>query len=441
MQGEAVHGISLPSCTAVIDIGAVTTRLQRSVSFVELRVGGLASVSSLHASGELVGKGKSDWGNEGRSFSFGSRSSRPAHSMVEIVGEALTEASLPAQACRNQDLALDIGFNGIPEAIASVIFDEKLDETSSSLVIVGHRGCGKNKTLPHGAIPEARLSIRENTIMSFNLAARNGAQFVEFDVQVTKDGVPIIFHDDEIIADSKPPRHIGDISVAEFRAMGPQKGSTMGKPLYRKASDGSTTLWTADVEDQMCTLEDAFAQVNPTVGFNIEMKFDDSGLTSEAELLRVIDAVLADVRQHANGRMIYFSTFHPDAAQMIRKKMPLYPVFFLTDGGSHVYNDPRRNSIQAAIEVCREGNLQGIVSEVKAVLHQPALVALVKASGLFFFTYGELNNVGEAVIKQREWGIDGVIVDHVLEIVRVARQLEEPASSSNAAMARSVVVV
>lgn len=88
MQGEAVHGISLPSCTAVIDIGAVTTRLQRSVSFVELRVGGLASVSSLHASGELVGKGKSDWGNEGRSFSFGSRSSRPAHSMVEIVGEA-----------------------------------------------------------------------------------------------------------------------------------------------------------------------------------------------------------------------------------------------------------------------------------------------------------------------------------------------------------------
>lgn len=312
----------------------------------------------------------------------------------------MTEASLPAQACRNQDLALDIGFNGIPEAIASVIFDEKLDETSSSLVIVGHRGCGKNKTLPHGAIPEARLSIRENTIMSFNLAARNGAQFVEFDVQVTKDGVPIIFHDDEIIADSKPPRHIGDISVAEFRAMGPQKGSTMGKPLYRKASDGSTTLWTADVEDQMCTLEDAFAQVNPTVGFNIEMKFDDSGLTSEAELLRVIDAVLADVRQHANGRMIYFSTFHPDAAQMIRKKMPLYPVFFLTDGGSHVYNDPRRNSIQAAIEVCREGNLQGIVSEVKAVLHQPALVALVKASGLFFFTYGELKWASPYLLAQ-----------------------------------------
>jgi glycerophosphodiester phosphodiesterase len=65
-------------------------------------------------------------------------------------------------------------------------------------------------------------------------------------------------------------------------------------------------------------------------------------------------------------------------------------VLFLTDGGSHLYTDPRRNSIEAAVEVCRAGDLQGIVSEVKAVLQSPAAVALVKAEGLFFFTYGEL---------------------------------------------------
>lgn len=102
---------------------------------------------------------------------------------------------------------------------------------------------------------------------------------------------------------------------------------------------------------------------------------------------------------------------------------------------------PEKNSIEAAIEICREGNLQGIVSEVKAVLHRPASVALVKAAGLYFFTYGELNNLGEAVLKQREWGIDGVIVDHVLEVVRVAQQMEEPASPSGAALARRGVAV
>lgn len=166
--------------------------------------------------------------------------------------------------------------------------------------------------------------------------------------------------------------------------------SQVGRALYRRAADGSVNLWTADVEDSMCTLAEAFTQVQSSVGFNIELKFDDDGLTSDAELHRVIDAVVEDVRQYANGRMIYFSSFHPDAVQILRQKMSVYPVFFLTDGGSHLYKDPRRNSIEAAIQVCRNGNLQGIVSEVTAVLHDPASVALVKAEGLFFFTYGEL---------------------------------------------------
>jgi glycerophosphodiester phosphodiesterase len=165
----------------------------------------------------------------------------------------------------------------------------------------------------------------------------------------------------------------------------------VGQSLYRRAVDGSVGLWTADVEDPMCTLAEAFAEVQPSVGFNIEVKFDDDGVTSEVELHRVIDAVVEDVRRFAKERPIYFSSFHPDAVQILRRKlMSQYPVLFLTDGGSHLYTDPRRNSIEAAVEVCRAGDLQGIVSEVKAVLQSPAAVALVKAEGLFFFTYGEL---------------------------------------------------
>lgn len=37
--------------------------------------------------------------------------------------------------------------------------------------------------------------IRENTIASLKEAANNGADFVEFDVQLTKDLIPIIYHD------------------------------------------------------------------------------------------------------------------------------------------------------------------------------------------------------------------------------------------------------
>ncbi|CAI7776858.1 unnamed protein product, partial [Closterium sp. NIES-54] len=41
--------------------------------------------------------------------------------------------------------------------------------------------------------------IRENTVLSMNRAAKLGVDFVEFDVQVTKDGVPVIFHDNHIL--------------------------------------------------------------------------------------------------------------------------------------------------------------------------------------------------------------------------------------------------
>lgn len=98
-------------------------------------------------------------------------------------------------------------------------------------VVVGHRGCGMNRYSPFGRTD--MLSIRENTITSFNMAARNGVQFVEFDVQVTKDGVPIIFHDDVILTDDTlPGKHIGDITLEEFRAMGPQRDSTKVRRIF-----------------------------------------------------------------------------------------------------------------------------------------------------------------------------------------------------------------
>jgi glycerophosphodiester phosphodiesterase len=341
------------------------------------------------------------------------------------------EPTLPVVTGHSGNLAIDIP-------------DQMRPFGESMLLVVGHRGCGKNKLLPIGAMPEARPSIRENTITSFNLAARNGAQFVEFDVQVTKDGVPIIFHDDVILTEDKVPRHIGEITFQQFRSMGPQADpSQQGHQLYRKAVDGSHIgLWTADVDDCMCTLEEAFAQVDASTGFNIELKFDDDGSTSEPELHRVIDATLDIVTRCANGRMLYFSSFHPDAVLILKKKMSAHPVFFLTNGGNQIYSDERRNSIEAAVDVCLQGNLQGVVSEVKAVLQRPSSVALVKSHGLLFITYGELNNVGEAVLQQRKLGMDGVIVDHVLEMVRVARHSDEPASPSSAAMAwRRVSVV
>ncbi|KAG6556028.1 hypothetical protein Mapa_001968 [Marchantia paleacea] len=295
------------------------------------------------------------------------------------------------------------------------------DVRPSRLVVIGHRGCGKNNALSIGDTPGCRLSIRENTIKSFNLAASNGADYVEFDVQVTKDNHPVLFHDDLILSEDQASR-IRDLTLEEFLSFGPQKEQgKIGKNLVRKSADGVVKAWSATLEDSLCTLKDAFENVQPSLGFNIEMKFHDTEETSESEYRRSIIAVLADMEKYANGRKIYFSSFHPEAAIILRQEQSTYPVFFLTCGGEHTYADARRNSVEAAINLCKENGLQGVVTEVLPILKKPDLAKKVKEAGLSLLTYGDYNNVAEALAQQYTCGVDGIIVDCVREIVTASR--------------------
>ena len=62
-------------------------------------------------------------------------------------------------------------------------------KSNKSIEVVGHRGSGANTAL------HDHLQIGENTMQSFLSAVASGASCVEFDVQLTKDLAPVIFHD------------------------------------------------------------------------------------------------------------------------------------------------------------------------------------------------------------------------------------------------------
>lgn len=68
----------------------------------------------------------------------------------------------------------------------------------------------------------------------------------------------------------------------------------------------------------------------------------------------------------------------------------IYQVFFLTNGGTEIYYDARRNSMEEAIKLCLDGGLHGIVSEVKGVFGNPGAVTKIKEANLSLLTYGKL---------------------------------------------------
>ncbi|ODV87153.1 hypothetical protein CANARDRAFT_26573 [[Candida] arabinofermentans NRRL YB-2248] len=55
--------------------------------------------------------------------------------------------------------------------------------------VIGHRGNGMNSRT------RKSLQLGENTVESFIAAASLGASYVEFDVQLTKDDIPVVYHD------------------------------------------------------------------------------------------------------------------------------------------------------------------------------------------------------------------------------------------------------
>ncbi|XP_076893078.1 glycerophosphodiester phosphodiesterase GDPD2-like [Bidens hawaiensis] len=291
-------------------------------------------------------------------------------------------------------------------------------------MVVGHRGHGMNILQ---SADKRMKAFKENSILSFNKAANHPLDFIEFDVQVTKDDIPIIFHDNFIITEENGnvvEKRVTDLSLDEFFKYGPQREKdVMGKSLLRK-SNGKIVSWEVEIDDHSCTLQEAFHKVNPCLGFNIELKFDDYLVYEQQYLIHVLQVILKVVYENAKERPVIFSTFQPDVALLIKKLQREYPVYFLTNGGNEIYEDVRMNSLEEAKKLAISGGLDGVVSEVKGVFRNPSVVREIKESNLSLLTYGKLNNVPEAVHVQYLMGVEGVIVDLVEEITSAVAGLK-----------------
>ena len=187
-------------------------------------------------------------------------------------------------------------------------------------------------------------NIRENTIASLAGAASHGADFVEFDVQLSKDKVPVIYHDftcyitmrrrhgssDSISSTSSNGSSLGhagsEDAFGELYEM-PVKDLTvqqlhMLKLNHVSEKDGSTKYTVADDHQPFPSLEKALRVLDPDVGFNVEIKFPLSFKDGKQEAENYferndfVDVILGAIYKYAGQRRIIFSCFDPDVCAM-----------------------------------------------------------------------------------------------------------------------------
>lgn len=368
------------------------------------------------------------------------------------------DSTVPIMAANTLDVIGSLTFNFLVvtpfhHPRISIARDQTYWKSMASTMVIGHRGLGKNFA------SRKSLQLGENTVQSFIAAANLGASYVEFDVQLTKDHVPVIYHD-FLVSETGIDAPVHTLTLEQFMQLG-GTGNRQGSPgrvdalkedrsssgRVRSMSVGGTEFDPSELNEKIkhtrdfkkkgfkgntrgnhiqapfATLEELFEKLPTSVGFNIELKYPmlfeseaEEMDTYAVELNSFVDTILKQVYDLGQGRNMLFSSFNPDVCLLLSFKQPSIPVLFLSDSGASPAGDIRASSLQEAVRFASRWNLLGVVSQAEPLILCPRLVRVVKESGLVCVTYGALNNDPENVKRQVNQGIDAVIVDSVLAI-------------------------
>lgn len=274
------------------------------------------------------------------------------------------------------------------EVIVRTEFEDKIKYP----ILIGHRGMG-----------EEGLSLKtpyvENTIKSFNDAFKAGASWIEFDVQLTKDKIPVIYHDYK-----KKGKLICDMSEKEFC----EKKKNLCKSTRSKFT---LNYFITEQEDtngyRRCTLQQMFLMC-PHIGFNIEIKYPSSKECAENQICSFLEVdeyvkPILDVVKLHNKEKLYFSSFSLEVCKYLNQNQRKHPVFYLEE-----------SDLEKALEIACDNNFAGIVVNSKCITAKD--ISTVHNRNKIVIIYGDTANKHDSVLDLLQNGIDGIITDNIVHV-------------------------
>jgi glycerophosphoryl diester phosphodiesterase len=142
-------------------------------------------------------------------------------------------------------------------------------------LIVGHRG--------------ASTLMPENSLAAFSLAVEQGADGIETDVRLSKDGRPVLFHDATLQRLSGNSNKVCDLTIDELKQVNIGEGQTVA------------------------ILDELFELLGDEILYNLELK--DFGLRDNGLVERVIEVVTA----HGLESQLLISSFNPILVRRARR--------------------------------------------------------------------------------------------------------------------------
>jgi glycerophosphocholine phosphodiesterase GPCPD1 len=254
-----------------------------------------------------------------------------------------------------------------------------------------------------------------------------GAKWVEFDVQLSKDLQPVIYHDFNVYVSLKKKVifNTNDMLELPMHALSLEQLKNLKVYHVVEGQNREPKFFDEDLAEHQPfpELAEAFDLIDPNVGFNIEIKsaqqledgsLEDNHLPIDKNLY--VDSILNVVLSKAVKRKIVFSSFDADICVMLRSKQNIYPTMFLTLGRTtryKQYKNPCCNKIEFAAKFCSANELLGIVAHTEDLLRDISQIKLVNEMNLILFCWGDDNNCKSTIKFLKDKGLHGIIYDKV----------------------------
>ena len=209
----------------------------------------------------------------------------------------------------------------------------------------GHRGAGssfKKKLIK-------RSSLRENTISSFYHCFEKGAQFIEFDVQLTKDKIPVVYHDFELGIDNQ----MTTICTNTLEYLKEKANNGQIQSYFELTDAFGPMQFDTKKGWGFPTLAELFEELPEDLPFNLEVKWPSLDINRNFHdstrheifsnpngnyfqmnefLDKILEVVFEKMTKICPNRKLYFSSFDANICQMLQLKQNIFPICFLTVG-------------------------------------------------------------------------------------------------------------
>lgn len=277
----------------------------------------------------------------------------------------------------------------------------------SKPLLIGHRGSGTDAS-------KNSEKYTENTICSFKQAIDNGADGVEFDVHVLRDGMVVVFHNFTIMHDGKQ-KFLHEMTYSQFIA-------AANALLDNSPEDKKSQPFSFKLDSVLQIL------IPKKIIINIELKYPDQSVIDNIKPTHVLshDKYITSILSTPGVLCpsLLFSSF--DLELLLRFKSHVGSYFklnllYLRDlkfSGSLsdlLVKDSFNNvSFCQAIEKSISNKFLGVVLNIDSITeNMQLLLDFIASFRLKVFFYGEKLNMPDFVKEFSKIKVGGIIVDDV----------------------------